>query len=257
MFKASSNMFNKWVTKWQKLKEEAGRQKNKGFRYIAKRIPNSVYGKFGTNPITRNLKPELDPEKDKIVMSAIEYDMTDENGDFVIDPDTGEVQTANFHLIDPVYIPIAVFVTAWGRYETIRRAQQCYEDGGRFIYSDTDSLHLAGLYLPKDFKLDQEKTGEWKLESVFSRAKYLGGKKYFHEDFVFTDDLHIMRNGYTDIILKDHVVFAGMPRGLHKNLTFDNFNYGTYCGDVLCPRIVTGGVILKKRRFVIKNSRGG
>lgn len=257
MFKASSNMFNKWVTKWQKLKEEAGRQKNKGLRYIAKRIPNSVYGKFGTNPITRNLKPELDPEKDKIVMSAIEYDMTDENGDFVIDPETGEVQTANFHLIDPVYIPIAVFVTAWGRYETIRRAQQCYEDGGRFIYSDTDSLHLAGLYLPKDFKLDQEKTGEWKLESVFSRAKYLGGKKYFHEDFVFTDDLHIMRNGYTDIILKDHVVFAGMPRGLHKNLTFDNFNYGTYCGDVLCPRIVTGGVILKKRRFVIKNSRGG
>lgn len=259
MFKASNNIFKKWVTKWQTLKEKAGRENNPGLRYIAKRIPNSVYGKFGTNPICHNLKPEIDEEKDKVILSRIEYDMTDENGDFVINPETGEVQTADFHLIESVYIPIAVFVTAWGRYETIKRAQQCHEENGevsRFIYSDTDSIHLAGFKPPAGFELDQEKTGAWKLESAFSRGKYLGGKKYFHEDFVFTDDMHIMRNGYTDIILKDHVVFSGMPRGLHKNLTFETFDFGTYCGDVLRPRIVTGGVILKKSRFIIKNTRG-
>lgn len=258
MFKARNNMFKGWVGKWQQIKEEAGRNNNPGLRYIAKLVPNSVSGKFGTNPVCKNLKPEIDEEHDKVIYGKIEYDMTDESGGFIIDENTGEVKTADFHFIEPVYIPVAVFITAWGRYETIKKAQQCHEENpsaSRFIYSDTDSIHLAGFNPPQGFELDQEKTGAWKLESAFSRGKYLGGKKYFHEEFVFNDNMQIMRNGYTEIILKDHVVMSGLPKALHKNIHFENFDFGTYCGDVLRPRIVPGGVILKKVKFVIKKTK--
>ena len=72
----------------------------------------------------------------------------------------------------PLYIPVGTFVTSYARNVTIRAAQKCYY---RFIYADTDSLHLIGKEIPP-IDVDQLKLGAFKLESVFTKAKFLRSK---------------------------------------------------------------------------------
>lgn len=206
-FRAGSGMFDQYIDKWMRIKQQATIDHNKGLRSIAKLMLNSLYGKFGTNPHVTNRTVKLDTD------GACEFDS-------VRLPDR-----------KPVYIPMAAFITAYARSYTIRAAQSVYD---RFIYADTDSLHLIGNELPAGLEIDPVKVGAWKHESSFKRARFIRAKCYIEEE----------KDG-----LK--VTCAGMPNNLHDQVTWDNFRpHKKYWGK-LFPKHIDGGVILVPGPFTI------
>lgn len=270
MFRGSDRLFCDWVDKWMKLKIEADRTGNKGRRKIAKLIQNSLYGKFGLNPIIKSKKPVLNEEKNKIEYENIKYIVTDENGDIMCDIN-GEVMETDKKVRDGIYIPIAVFVTAYARKKTIETAQKIHEESilkygeSRWLYSDTDSLHLKGFDIPAWLDVDQYNLGAWKIESVFERGKFLQAKRYIEDNYIMLDDeiktdingnpINVLKNGYGEPITQIKVTCAGLQAKFHNEVTFENFNYGAKFRR-LVPETVEGGVILKEIEFTLQMKDG-
>lgn len=207
-YKASNGMFAKYIDKWYKVKEQATLEGNAPLRTLAKLMLNALYGKFGTNPNVRSKIPYLD-----------------ENG--LVKYKLGEKETR-----DPVYIPVATFVTSYARYKTISSAQKVYD---RFIYADTDSLHLNGTDIPECLDVHQTKLGAWKHESTFEKARFLRQKTYIEQ-----------------INEKIHITCAGMPDRCYDGVTWDNFHNGmSYTGKLRFVH-VPGGIVLLDTPFTIK-----
>ena len=152
-------------------------------RTICKLFLNNLYGKFSTNPVVYSKIPTGIDDKGKVI-----YQMSEK-----------EERT-------PVYLPVGAFITAWARDYTIRAAQANYV---RFLYADTDSLHLLGTELPDNLRIDPYELGAWKHELTFKRAKYLRAKSYVEE---------------TEEKLK--ITCAGLPKSSYEYVTFDNFEKG-------------------------------
>ena len=207
-FKSSSDIFKPFIDKWMKIKIEASETGNTGLRTLAKLMLNNLYGKFALNPKVISKIPYLDDEKD-----IIRYHMDD---------------PANR---DPIYIPVATFITAHARYYTISSAQKVYD---RFCYADTDSLHLIGTELP-NLEIDNTKLGAWKLEKRFTRAKFIRQKTYIEEV-----------NG------KLEITCAGMPSTCYEQVTWENFEKGSVYGGKLMPKHVPGGIVLVEKEFTIR-----
>lgn len=202
MMLSKRDLFNGFIDENMRIKAQATIEGNKGMRSIAKLRMNSLYGKFGTRPQAKRRKPTLNEHGAVRFVDCAEDDR------------------------DSIYIPVAVFVTAWARYKTITSAQQCYD---RFIYADTDSLHLIGTDIPENLEVDDVKLGAWKHESTFSHAKFLRAKCYVEED---PDSKE----------LTVHV--AGMPDRCHSQVTLQNFVYGAVYHGKLYRHNVDGGVVL-------------
>ena len=205
-FKQCTGIFKPYIDKWGKIKKE-----NEGaIRQLAKLMLNSLYGKFGTNPDVTGKIPFLD--SDDIVK-------------WKLDEKTYR---------DPIYIPMGVFITAWARHKTITTAQLCYD---RFIYADTDSLHLVGTEIPKAIEhiIDDKELGYWAHESTFTRARFIRQKTYIEE-----------------IDGKFNVKCAGMPDSIKEKVNWDNFEKGFHSYGKLLPKRVKGGIILKDTEFTIK-----
>lgn len=210
-FEASTEQFKDYVNKWTEVKIQAGKDGNMGLRSIAKLMLNSLYGKFATRTTVVGRRPVLDPKHDCIVYEDIEPEER-----------------------DPVYLPVGVFITSWARYKTITSAQSVYS---RFVYADTDSLHLAGTEMP-DLKIDDFKLGFWAHESTFTDAKFLGAKCYAEE---------------IDGELVVHV--SGMPSRCHKEVTLDNFEIGARYYGKLYTRRVKGGIVLVEDYMEIRERK--
>ena len=133
----------------------------------------------------------------------------------------------------PVYLPVGAFITAWARDYTIRAAQANYV---RFLYADTDSLHLLGTELPDNLRIDPYELGAWKHELTFKRAKYIRAKSYVEE---------------TEEKLK--ITCAGLPKSSYEYVTFDNFEKGAEYQGKRTKKRVAGGVILVDTTFKIKS----
>lgn len=206
-FKSTDKLFKPYIDKWMKVKIESTLNNNKPIRTLAKLMLNALYGKFGLNPNVQSKWPVYNDGSIRYVL--------------------GEKETRN-----PIYIPVAAFVTAWARHKTITSAQKVYD---RFLYADTDSLHLLGTDLPPELEIDSVKLGAWALESTFSRAKFIRQKTYIEE---IDNSLNI--------------TCAGMPKNCYKNVTWDNFKPGSTFKGKLLPQHVKGGIVLKDIDFTIK-----
>lgn len=206
-FKGRNNMFKDYIDNWIKIKNNATIDGNEPMRTLAKLMLNSLYGKFGTNPECRRKIPYL------------------ENG--IVKYRIGEKEHR-----EPIYIPLASFITAYARERTIRTAQHCYD---RFVYSDTDSLHLIGKTLPSGIEIDPVKLGAWKHESTFTRAKFIRAKTYIEE-----------------IDSKFKITCCGMPDRCYNQVTWENFKLGTKYTGKLMPRHVKGGIVLEDKIFTIQ-----
>lgn len=203
-FKKEKDLFKDYIDQWTYVKENS----EGAIRSIAKQMLNSLYGKFATNPHVIEKKPVLEN-------NAIKYEMSDEY-------DKGGI-----------YVPVGLFCTAYAREKTIRTAQKVYD---RFIYADTDSLHITGTEVPKAIEHDVHPThlGFWKLESTFNRARFLKAKTYIEEN----EELEVK--------------CAGMPQPVKDKVTWDNFKVGFSEYGKLVPVNVEGGVVLEDRAFTIK-----
>lgn len=205
-YKSSNKIFREYIEKWMEVKSKATIEGNAGLRTIAKLMLNNLYGKLALNPKCRQKIPYLD--------------------DGVIKYINGEEETRK-----GVYIAGGVFVTAYARYKTITSAQKLYD---RFLYSDTDSLHLLGTDLPSDLEIDDVKLGAWAHEKTFKKARFLRAKAYIEE----TDKLDI--------------TCAGMPYYCHSKVNWDNFKIGAEYDGKLRHVNVKGGVVLLPTTYIIR-----
>lgn len=208
MFMGARGMFDDYINKWGKIKEE-----NTGMiRGWAKLMLNSLYGKFATNPDVTMKIPYL--SDDKIV----------------------KFKNSETKLRDPVYTAMSVFITSYARLKTITTAQNNYK---RFIYADTDSIHLLHKTIP-DIPIHKSELGFWKQENTFERARFIRAKTYIED----SKELGLI------------VRCASMPANVKKYVTFDNFKYGFNTNDYNVSKLrhknVRGGVILVDTPFEIK-----
>ena len=215
-FKASTGLFCDYIDKWLKIKTDAKTTGNKGMYTLAKLMLNSLYGKFALNPDAKRKIISFDHDANLTVLRS------------------GPMEQRT-----PVYIPVGTFITSYARYVTVTAAQKLYD---RFIYADTDSLHLIGTELVDCIPVDTYRLGQWKHEFTFSKAHYIRSKTYIE---------YGREPGDTGPeYLK--VTCAGLPARCHKQVTFDNFMPGMVYTDKLLPKRVPGGVVLLQTEFKIK-----
>lgn len=207
-FKSTTGLFKDYIDKWNKVKMESTLNGNDGMRTLAKLMLNALYGKFALNPRVQSKEPYLN-ENNVVKYRLLEAEQR-----------------------EPVYIPVGTFITSWARYKTISSAQKVYD---RFLYADTDSLHLRGTEIPDELEIDSVKLGAWKHESTFTRARFLRQKCYVEE-----------------IEGELHVTCAGMPKQCHDNVTWENFKIGQSFEGKLQMTHVDGGIVLKDIDFSIK-----
>lgn len=232
-FKSDDTFFDKYVDEWSARKIQAKIDDDGALYTIAKLFLNSCYGKFATNPEVQSKMPILD-EKGKV-----KYCLTER-----------EVR-------DGVYLPIGTFITAYAREETIRSGQKVYD---RFIYCDTDSLHLHGYELPDCIPIDPEELGLWDHEFTFWKARYICQKRYILVGYnpAKPNKGEIMKITCAGMSEKCHkgngerVEFInekGKKEWAYQGVTFDNFQLGNTFLGKLVRTSTKGGVYLRKTTF--------
>lgn len=195
-FKECKGMFDDYINYWMEQKIKAGKEGNQPMRQIAKLMLNSLYGRFGLSISARQKYPYLDEK------GIVRFNLLPEEER------------------EPVYIPVACFITSYGRVDTIRTSQKIRDYSLKkygkdaYLYSDTDSIHCtltdADLdELKDDIFLDDYALGAWAKESDFDRALFIRQKCYIEEE-----------NG------KLNVTVAGLPKYLTPLITFENFKKG-------------------------------
>lgn len=214
-FKAKAGLFDEYIDTWYQAKTEAKKTKNAVLSQLAKLLLNSLYGKFATNPKVQSKAPYLGED------GIVHYRL--------LQPETRE----------PLYIPVGTFVTSYARNVTIRAAQKCFD---RFIYADTDSLHLIGNEKPP-IDVDQYKLGAFKLESVFTKAKFLRSKLYME---------YGREPDEPEGSEEWKITGAGMPPATKKEVDYSKFDYGATFGGKLRPLHVPGGIVLVDTDFTIR-----
>lgn len=205
-FKGIEGLFNDYIDKWMAVKANS----TGGARTIAKLHLNSLYGKFAKNTDVTGKRPVLD--------------------------DTGTVQyvMCDHEESNPVYTAMGAFITAYARQDLIRSAQANYD---RFLYCDTDSLHLLGDEEP-DLWLHPTELGAWKVEhdgEPFDEAVFLRAKQYC-ERFGDHDDVHI----------------AGLPHEIAVKVHLEDMLHPRTWDGKLVPKRVPGGTVLANTTFTLK-----
>lgn len=208
MMRGKYGLFSDYIDYWYGVKSEAKKNGNKAMSQIAKLMLNSLYGKFGSNPRKRSKYPYYNHEKDIVSYSL----------------GVQEVTTGG-------YVPMAAFITSYCRDKIIRAANSC---GERFIYADTDSIHIIGEDEP-DIDIDEYRLGAFKLESEFMEAQFHRAKCYIES-----------------IDGKLDKKCAGLPKAAKELLNFETMCEGSVFHGKLVPVNVPGGVVLIDREFTIK-----
>lgn len=226
-FKSLKGIFSNYIDFWTNEKIRAKKLHNSSKYLISKLMMNSLYGKFGTSNYVRSKYPYYENE-------VVHYEM-------------GQLEEK-----EPVYLPIASFITSYARKKTITTSQAIKDYSMEkygidyYIYSDTDSIHMIKLpedELKKFVDVDDYELGKWKIESDnIIKGKFIRQKCYIEED----------KEGI-------HATIAGLPKQLGKYITFENFKEGfsIKADDLekehkLGYKKVKGGVLLVNTDFTIK-----
>ena len=202
-YDSRTGMISDYIDKWMGVKTVS----TGGRRTIAKLFLNSLYGKFAKNTNVTGKHPVLDG--DHVNLALNEYESC-----------------------DPVYTPLSVFVTAWARDYTVRTAQKNYS---RFLYADTDSLHVLGHEPLIDVEVHPTKLGAWKHEADFTEAVFVRAKQY-SETIDGCPVTHI----------------AGLPRDVAAKVFPEDLLHDNRWHGKLIPRRVRGGVVLTETTFNFK-----
>lgn len=224
-FRGANNLFKNYIDFWSKIKQE-----NEGaLRAFAKLMQNGLYGKFGmagASEITNFLNND---------------------GLFTIEH-THEMVTSN-----TVYLPMATFITSWAKQYLVQAINNNYD---RFMYCDTDSLHLYGtLEEVKGVPIGKKIYGLWDNEMCFEDFKYLGSKRYAEKN-VKTHEWEIKCCGLTDQIMKqlDDINVFEMCEYTAKELSkieyFTKEDSIYYYKDKECTKKIKGLIKSKKSKII-------
>ena len=209
-------LFKQYVDYWYDVKSNSKGAK----KQVAKTMLNSLYGKFGTNPVSKSKIPNKNG-----VDSKLNFTLSEEK-------DMGSY-----------YLPMAMFITSWAH--VIIDDAICATGIENFVYVDTDSVHTIG-YLPNEM-IDNKELGKFKLEGIEKISKYIRQKCYiFIEDENNLDTMTICCAGLNQAC-KDYAI---------QTYKFDLFTLFDYefevCDLKLLPIQVPGGCVLKPTNFKLK-----
>lgn len=205
-YHSRTGMVSSYIDKWMEVKQSS----TGGRRTIAKLFLNSLYGKFAKNTNVTGKRPVLEGDHVALVLN-------------------------DFEQCEPAYTPLGIFVTSWARDYTVRTAQKNYD---RFLYADTDSLHVLGREPLIDVDVHPTRLGAWKHESDFERAIFVRAKQY-SEVVGGRADTHI----------------AGLPRSVAASVFPEDMLHDCVWYGKLVPRRVRGGVVLRETTFNFKAVR--
>ena len=205
-FRKYKGYFDNHIDTQMAIKERA----HGGERYVAKLRMNTVYGKTATSPRKKSKIPYLEDDVLKFTFSEEKVE-------------------------DPEYTALAVFITSWARHDIITDAQNNYD---RFIYCDTDSLHMLKREDGQEpnLPIHQSHLGFYKKEHDVIKSTFLRSKTYIEQ----------YTNG--DVEIK----CAGASPEVKKGMNFENFKVGATYEGKLAPKQVKGGCVLTKTTFTIK-----
>jgi hypothetical protein len=168
-------IFTEYVNDLYEMKKNSA--KNSANYIISKLLLNSLYGRFGMDPIKEHNVIVKGSESIAKFINNKKYDITDSTNlgddvelisykDYMGDESEGK------HCFDNICVAIASSITAYSR---ISMSKIKMEYINNLYYSDTDSLDL-------DVKLDNkyisDKLGDFKFENKFKEALYLAPKVY-------------------------------------------------------------------------------
>ena len=196
-FRCKQGFFDNYIDYWTEQKIKAGKENNPAQRQIAKLMLNSLYGKFGLSTKAGKKIPYMEEGVVKF------KSLPKENR-------------------ESIYIPIACFITAYGRCKTIRTAQAIRDWSVKnkgydaYVYSDTDSekvllndSDLEELKKQGVLDLDDYELGFWACEEHFDKILAIRQKCYITEH----------EGNYSPTV-------AGLPKYLAPLLNIDNFKRG-------------------------------
>ena len=213
-FKGSYGLFDDYIDTFMELKKVGtGARKS-----TAKLMLNSLYGKFGTNPCKE------------------ERFINIENGVFST-TNKNENDTVVEYLSNSVYLPMASFITAYAREVLLTSANNVFD---RFLYCDTDSIHILGFEVP-NIEVHDKNLGAWKLEGKFINAKYIGAKRYAEHLFYKAEKEYKNNalNNAKHFKLKWDIKCCGVSSDIVKKLddieVFDICEYSTKEVDKMLP----------------------
>lgn len=207
-FQARKGMFHDYIDIWKKLKEEADETGNKAQRKIAKLFLNNIGGKFATKLQFQSRYPIMDFD------GAITY------------------RKNPIRNVEGVYLPVACFMISYAKAYLVRIANKCYD---RFLYSDTDSLHIRGREIPDFIPVHPTEFGCFKIEHYFVSGKYLHAKCYAE----VTDDGEVK------------TAISGLPKEAQQKINYEDFHVGTQIDGKLIPFNVPGGAKLVQARYTL------
>ena len=225
-FKGSYGIFDRYIDTFMEMKKNG-----KGaVRATAKLFLNSLYGKFGMNPI----KEEKIIDYQENTFSTIS---TDNDGNKLDYLDKG------------VFIAMASFITSYAREVLLTSIEKVYD---RFLYCDTDSIHITGYDIP-NIVIHDKNLGAWKLEGVFTKAKYIGAKRYaeYIDNKWDIKCCGLSRDIMEKITMDIFECCEFTPKEIKKNIdklyTKDDI---FYYKDKECTKKVKGLVRSKKKKYV-------
>ncbi|QDH50332.1 DNA polymerase [Bacillus phage Karezi] len=226
-FRSQTGIFKDYIEKWMEVKSSP--DSTAAQVILAKLMLNSLYGKFATNPNVTGKVPYLK-----------------ENGALAF-------RKGEESFRDPIYTPMGCFITAYARENVIRTAQKLQH---RFIYADTDSIHVAGLEEAEAIadQIHPSKLGYWDHETTFEKAMYLRQKTYFLVTCSKENEkgklIPALPSEATN--RKNKIACAGMNDTIKGKVTFEEFRIGFKSNGSLKPKQVFGGVVLMDQPFEIK-----
>jgi len=233
MFKSVNGLFKEYIDKYMEIKKTSEGAK----RELAKLLLNNLYGKFASSTDATDKEAFLNSEGVlKLAIPTVKE----------IGPDGIEREVQVKKEKNPVYTAVGAYITSYAREITIRSAQKL---GDRFIYGDTDSLHIQGLE-PVDLDIHSVDLGKWKFEGEFRKGRFLRAKTYIED--IAQDEKGKDTKIENAKSFKTKVVCAGMNDVIKKQITFDNFAPGNKFYGKLTPKIIKGGVVLMDTYFTIK-----
>ena len=230
-FRGANHLFDNYIDFWSYVK-----QTSKGVkRAVAKLRQNGLYGKFGMSG-------------DNEITNFVNND-----GIFTIE------HTKEFYVSNSVYLPMATFITSYAKQYLVQAINSNYD---RFMYCDTDSIHLYGsLDEVKGVNIGEKIYGYWDNETCFDDFIYLSPKRYAERD-VITGEWTIKCCGLTDKVMKnvdDVSVFTNceysgkeIKRLIKENKLYkkDDENDVYYYKDPECTKKIKGLFKSKKSRIV-------
>lgn len=206
-FEKVEGVFSDFVSKIYNIKNN---YRNKSERNISKLILNSLYGKFGMYflkgvtklhdqekhnlvSITRELRNSIQIEEGNYLDTYIPNIKKEICESFNVD----FIKALNLDKVDEiktneaykyVSLPVAIATLSYARIHMLEIMNYVLNNGGRVIYTDTDSI-VTDIKLPEKF-VDQDEIGKLKLEYTIKKGIFLKDKFYA---IITNDDKTIKR----------------------------------------------------------------